>query len=124
MTDALRRVLVADDDASIRNLVARCLHGKYEVILAEDGGSALAEMSKTPPPDLAILDVMMPGLDGFKVAERLKLLPGAKHVPIIFLTARDSPKDHIHGIQAGARHYVTKPFVLKDLMDKISKILR
>ncbi len=123
MSAARKRVLVADDDQSIRTMVARALHAQYQVILAEDGGAALAELSKDPPPDLAILDVMMPGLDGFKVAERLKLLPNAKRIPIIFLTARDTAMDHIHGIQAGARHYVTKPFVLKDLMAKIAKIL-
>ena len=123
MSTRERRVLIADDDASIRNLVARALHAKYHVILAEDGRGALAELSKDPPVDLAILDVMMPGMDGFEVAEQLKQLEG-RRIPIIFMTARDTPKDHILGIQAGARHYVTKPFVLKDLMDKISKILR
>ncbi len=123
MSNRDKRVLIADDDAGIRNLVARALHTNYQVILAEDGRGALAELSKDPPVDLAILDVMMPGMDGFEVAEQLKLLEG-RHIPIIFMTARDTPKDHILGIQAGARHYVTKPFVLKDLMDKISKILR
>ncbi|MEZ4223769.1 MAG: response regulator [Polyangiaceae bacterium] len=123
MSERRKRVLVADDDLTLRTMIARALHANYDVILAEDGHSALAELSKDPPPDLAILDVMMPGLDGFAVARQLRAVPG-RHVPILFLTARDTPKDHIEGIQVGARHYVTKPFVLKDLMDKIAKITR
>lgn len=117
-----KRVLVADDDPAIRSLVARALSQDYEILLAEDGPSALARLSQDPRPDLALLDVMMPGFDGFGVVERLRLVPGRK-VPVIFLTARDAPQDIIHGIQLGARHYIAKPFALKDLLAKVQKVL-
>jgi DNA-binding response OmpR family regulator len=117
-------VLVAEDDPAIRLLLARALNSAdYDVLLAEDGPSALALLGKDPPPDLALLDVMMPGFDGFGVVQRMKLLPNAKRVPVIFLTARDAPPDIIHGIQVGARHYITKPFAIKDVLSKVQKVL-
>jgi DNA-binding response OmpR family regulator len=78
-----------------------------------------------PIPDLMICDVMLPGMDGFALARLAKTSEwsGWSNVPIIFLTARTTPRDMIEGIQSGARHYVTKPFKLKDLQDKVKKIL-
>lgn len=122
-TPARKRVLVVDDDPAIRALLARVLHGTYDVMIAEDGPSALAILSGPAPPHVALLDVMMPGLDGFDLAHRMKLIPEAKRIPIIFLTARDTPKDMIRGIQVGARHYITKPFALKDVLEKIAHLL-
>lgn len=124
MTTTRKRVLVADDDAAIRVLVTRALERTHDVVTAEDGPSALSLLSHPPYPDLAILDVMMPGFDGFGVAARLKLIPGRPHIPIIFLTARDGPGDLVRGIQSGARHYITKPFAIKDLLDKVDRVLR
>jgi DNA-binding response OmpR family regulator len=118
-----KRILIAEDDPTIATLLARLLRTKYEVILAEDGASALAKASRDPPPDLILLDVMMPGIDGFGLAQRLKLLPTAKRVPIIFITARDAPEDVIKGIQLGARGYITKPFKLDAVLSKVQKAL-
>jgi DNA-binding response OmpR family regulator len=118
-----KRILIAEDDPTIATLLARLLRTKYEVILAEDGASALAKASHDPPPDLILLDVMMPGIDGFGLAQRLKLLPKAKRVPIIFITARDAPEDVIKGIQLGARGYITKPFKLDAVLSKVQKAL-
>lgn len=124
MTTARKRILVADDDAAIRLLVARALERIYDVVTAEDGPGALSLLTHPPYPDLAILDVMMPGFDGFGVTARLKLIPNLPHIPIVFLTARDGPGDLVRGIQSGARHYITKPFAIKDLLDKVDRVLR
>ncbi len=117
-----KRVLVADDDPSIGRLLERILSQEYDVVTASDGPTALRFAEQTRP-NLMILDVMMPGLDGFELASRIRAVSSLRSVPIIFLTARDGPLDTIKGIQAGARHYVTKPFKIDDLMTKVKKIL-
>lgn len=120
---SIRRILVAEDDPAIRDLLARSLGQRYDVVVAADGPQALALANQTPPPSLVLLDVMMPGLDGIGVAQRMKMIPALKRVPVIFLTAKDGPLDVIKGIQAGARHYITKPFKLADVLDKVRKAL-
>jgi len=117
-----KRVLVADDDAAISRLLERVLTREFDVVTASDGAGALA-LAKEIRPQLLILDVMMPGMDGFELASKIRLVPELKNVPIIFLTARDGPLDTIKGIQAGARHYMTKPFKIDDLLGKVKKIL-
>jgi DNA-binding response OmpR family regulator len=117
------RILVADDDPTIAAMLRRYLEREFDVDVAVDGPSAIALASKLPSPDLLLLDVMMPGLDGLGVAQRVRMLPQLARVPIIFLTAKTQPQDLIRGIQAGARHYVAKPFKLEDLLLKIRKSL-
>ncbi len=117
-----KRVLVVDDDPAISRLLERVLTQEFDVITASDGLRALA-LAREVRPQLMLLDVMMPGLDGFQLASRLRMLPQLRNVPIIFLTARDGPLDTIKGIQAGARHYMTKPFKIDELMTKVKKIL-
>ena len=119
-------VLVVDDDQSVRELVVRALRGKgYETVEAKDGLSAaelLGEMSRTP--DLLICDVMMPTIDGFSLARMVKTSTALRTVPIIFLTAKADAEDVVRGIKLGARHYVQKPFSVKDLLDKVEKTIR
>ena len=117
-----KRILVADDDPSISRLLERVLQREFDVVCASDGNGALA-LAGNVRPDLMILDVMMPGLDGFQLASRIRMVPEIRNTPIIFLTARDGPLDTIKGIQAGARHYMTKPFKIDDLLSKVKKIL-
>jgi DNA-binding response OmpR family regulator len=117
-----KRVLVADDDPSISRLIERVLGREYDVYAASDGTGAISLAEKVRP-HLMVLDVMMPGMDGFAVAQRIRAVPELKNTPIIFLTARDGPLDTIKGIQAGARHYMTKPFKIDDLLSKVKKIL-
>ena len=116
-------VLVVDDDAAIRNLVVRVLSTDYRATAAADPHEALASASHETAIDLLILDVMMPGMDGFELAKRLRLLPSCAKARVIFLTARDTPGDKIKGIQAGARSYVTKPFTIDDLKARVKKAL-
>ena len=100
-----RRVLIAEDDPSICTMLAKVLSQHYDVVVATDGKSALARAAETPAPDLLLLDVMMPGLDGHGVAAAVRQLPGLK------------------GIQSGARHYITKPFKIDDLLLRVKKVL-
>ena len=116
-----KRILLAEDDSAIRDLLTRALSPTYDVVVAGDGAAALAAADTEPPPQLVLLDVMMPGIDGFAVAQRLRSNPRLKRVPIIFLTAKDTALDQIKGIQSGARHYITKPFKLEDVMAKVRK---
>jgi DNA-binding response OmpR family regulator len=120
-----KRILVVEDDESVRQLLARQLQTEYEVHQAVDGQQALQVLKTMRPlPDLIICDVMMPGMTGVQFAKQLKAAPEFKSVPIIFLTARTGALDVIEGINAGARHYITKPFNMKDLLDKVAKAMK
>jgi DNA-binding response OmpR family regulator len=117
-----KRILVAEDDPTIADMLVRYLSATYDVVLARDGHEAIARASSAVP-DLVLLDVMMPGIDGFGVVQRLRLLHPKRKIPVIFLTARDAPQDIIAGIQHGARQYITKPFKLKDVLDRVKSVL-
>lgn len=125
MAAARRRILVVEDDESVRQLLARQLGTEYEVQQAADAQQALQVLGAMKPlPDLIICDVMMPGMTGVQFAKQLKGTNEYKTVPIIFLTARTGALDVIEGINAGARHYITKPFNMKDLLDKVAKAMK
>lgn len=116
-------VLVVDDDPSIRELMARALAVKYTVYEAIDGQRASEILDKIPPPDAIVSDVAMPRMDGLALARRIRANPFLKRVPIVFVTAKDHPIDVVQGINVGARHYITKPFKLKDLVDKVDGVV-
>jgi two-component system, OmpR family, response regulator MprA len=116
------RVLVVDDDPPLRRMLARTLTAEgYEVTVAADGGGALAEAERTAP-DVIVLDVAMPGLDGLTVARRLrgKGLP----TPILMLTARDEVPDRVAGLEAGADDYLVKPFAVQELIARLRALTR
>jgi DNA-binding response OmpR family regulator len=120
----MKTILVIEDDESVRSLVARQLQSAYEVHQATDAQHALDVLKTMKLPDLIICDVMMPGMTGVQFAKQLKGMNEYKQVPIIFLTARTGALDVIEGINAGARHYITKPFNMKDLLDKVAKAIK
>jgi two-component system, OmpR family, response regulator MprA len=116
------RVLVVDDDPPLRRMLARTLKAEgYEVTVAADGGGALAEAERTAP-DVIVLDVAMPGVDGLTVARRLrgKGLP----TPILMLTARDAVPDRVAGLEAGADDYLIKPFAVQELIARLRALTR
>jgi DNA-binding response OmpR family regulator len=117
-----KRILVVEDDHAIARMLEKILKPDYEVVVAHDGAEAM-KAARQNAPDLALLDVMLPGMDGLRLAERLKRDLGLGKIPIIFLTAKDSPLDVVRGIQVGARHYLTKPFKLEEVRDKVAKAL-
>ena len=118
----MKSILVVEDDESVRSLVVRQLQSLYQVHQAPDAQVALELLLTIPAPDLILCDVMMPGMTGIQFAKHLKTT-SLKQVPIIFLTARTGALDVIEGINAGARHYITKPFNMRDLLDKVAKAL-
>jgi two-component system, OmpR family, response regulator len=116
------RVLVVDDEPNIVDVVTMALRFQgFAVESAGTGGDAIAAVTRFRP-DLIVLDVMLPDMEGFDVAQRL----GAQHnrVPIIYLTARDATEDKIRGLTLGGDDYVTKPFSLEELVARVRSILR
>ncbi|MFD1825362.1 MULTISPECIES: response regulator transcription factor [Mumia] len=117
------RLLVVDDDASILDLLASSLRfAGFEVVTATDGRTALEMATTDPTLDLIVLDVMMPGLDGFEVVTRLRR--EHRDIPVIFLTARDAPADRVNGLTAGGDDYLVKPFSLDELVARVHAVLR
>jgi two-component system response regulator MprA len=121
--DVRPRVLVVDDDRAVRESLRRSLEfNGYDVALASDGAEALAGLSAGTVPDVVVLDVMMPRLDGI---ETTKALRKAGHdLPILVLTARDAVGDRVEGLDAGADDYLTKPFALQELLARLRALLR
>ncbi|HEY7761740.1 MAG TPA: response regulator transcription factor [Actinomycetota bacterium] len=116
------RVLVVDDESNITDLVTTALRYEgFEVASAHDGREALAAVDSFRP-DLIVLDVMLPDLDGFEVQRRL--LDRGRPTPVVFLTARDATEDKVRGLTIGGDDYVTKPFSLEELVARIRSVLR
>ena len=118
------RLLVVDDEPNIRDLLASSLRfAGFEVVTAADGNGALkAAQAEGAEPDLIVLDVMLPDMDGFTVARRLRERDVT--TPILFLTARDDMADKVQGLTVGGDDYVTKPFGLEEVIARIRAILR
>ncbi len=115
-------VLVVDDDVLIRRMLERTLTAEgYRVEGAADGGAALAAVERAVP-DLVVLDVAMPGLDGLAVCRRLRRLGLA--VPVLLLTARDAVSDRVAGLDSGGDDYLVKPFASEELLARIRALLR
>lgn len=118
------RILVVDDEDSICSLIRRRLEAEgYEVLTAEDGEKAL-RMALEWLPDLAILDVIMPRMDGLDLCRRMREDPKLANLPVVFLTSRESVDDRIRGFEAGADDYLPKPFDLRELSLRIRALLR
>lgn len=115
-------VMVAEDDPDIRSMIVRALGATHTVYEASDGEEARVMLEAMPAPHAIVCDVMMPRLDGLALAKHLRKDPVLKHVPILFLSARGSPLDVVAGINAGGRHYITKPFKVADLVAKVARM--
>ncbi len=110
-----RHILFADDDPGMRTIVALNLEAEgFEVTVVEDGDAALIEAERLLP-DLIVLDVMMPGRDGFDVLRRLKARPEMSEIPVVLLTAKATDADVWEGWKSGADYYMTKPFNPEEL---------
>ncbi len=117
------RILVIDDETKIVDLLRRGLsYEGYQVDVAYDGESGLTQ-ARRDPPDLVVLDVMMPGLDGLEVCRRLRA-EGWSDLPILMLTARDAVPDRVAGLDAGADDYLVKPFAFDELLARVRALLR
>ena len=116
------RLLVVDDEPSIRELLTASLRfAGFDVVAAEDGAQALKQ-AELHRPDLIVLDVMLPDLDGFAVTRKLR--ERGRDMPVLFLTARDETGDKVQGLTVGGDDYVTKPFSLEEVVARIRAVLR
>ena len=122
-SDLPTTILIADDNKDILDLVHVGLsEGDYEVLLASDGVTALAT-AREQKPTLVLLDVGMPGLDGFEVTSALKKDPATKDIIVVLFTARNEASDIERGYEAGADDYIVKPFTLKTLQSRVLSAL-
>jgi CheY-like chemotaxis protein len=124
MNAVSKSILVIEDDEAVRTLIARQLSADYVVHQAGDAQQALAVLTRIKVPNLILCDVMMPGMTGIQLAKHLKAQEAFKGIPIVFLTAKTGALDVIEGINAGARHYITKPFNMKELLEKVAKAIK
>jgi diguanylate cyclase (GGDEF)-like protein len=125
--DTARRVLVVDDDKNLRKIIATNLElGGFDVLTASDGAEGLRVLDEQSAIDLVLLDVMMPRMDGYEVAERIRAHsnPTVSHVPIIMVTAKGETEDKLRGFEAGADDYITKPFGPQELLARVRAKIR
>ena len=113
-------ILIVEDDDNIANVVSEILQAReFETVLCDTGSQAV-ELIKNNMYDLILLDVMLPGLDGFQVMQKIAY----RRIPVIFMTARQDIKDRLYGFELGAEDYITKPFNIMELLARIEVVLR
>ncbi|MGH9154134.1 MAG: response regulator transcription factor [Acidimicrobiales bacterium] len=123
MTAAPTRILVVDDDVTVAEVLTRYLEREgFAVETVGDGEAALATAAASSP-DLVVLDIMLPGIDGLEVCRRLRAA-GPAHVPVVMLTARGDEGDRVAGLELGADDYVVKPFSPRELTARVKAVLR
>ncbi|MCU0607838.1 MAG: response regulator [Candidatus Edwardsbacteria bacterium] len=119
----MKRIMVVEDEKDVQLLMAEVLKDeRYEIVAADDGDQALRDARELRP-QLVLLDVMLPGIDGFEVCRRLKADPATRDIRVIMVSARSDDRDIRQGLACGADHYVTKPIKLLDLSAAIQRLL-
>ena len=119
----MKRVLIADDDADVRELIGfKLRQSGWDVTTARDGQEAL-ELCLASPPDVVVLDIMMPGLSGLDVCREIRQQPAIDDVPILLLTAKAREEDVERGFALGADDYVVKPFSPRELADRLDALV-
>ncbi len=118
----MKKVLLVDDSMTTLVMESMILHGRYELVKAKDGEEAI-ELALAERPDLILLDVMMPKLDGFSTCARLRQLEATKHTPIIMVTTRGEEANFERGYSVGCSDYVTKPINAAELLSKVRNYL-
>src|SRR5512139_307716 len=118
------KILIVDDEKDIVDLIAYNLKKEgYETLKALDGEKAL-QLIRTKTPNLVILDLMLPGIQGLEVCKRIRKVPETAVIPIIMLTAKGEEIDKVLGLEVGADDYITKPFSVKELLARVKAVLR
>lgn len=118
-----KRILIVEDEESLLKLESILLTTKGYIVQGVANGIAALEAIAEAPPDLVLLDVMLPGLDGFEVCQQIKSNPRTSHIPVILLTAKKSPEDVARGKEVGADQYITKPFKSSMVVASIEGLL-
>lgn len=117
-------ILIVDDSPNIRRLLAHNLGRKFTVLTAGDAAEALDILARGEKTDLLVVDVAMPGMDGFSLTALIKDHPEYRDIPLVMLTAKDGSEDREKGLQLGAADYITKPFNLEEFAERIDLLLR
>lgn len=123
-SDTRPKILIVDDEMDTLLPLKRSLEAEDYIVLEAYEGNEAMRKSKAEIPDLIILDLMLPGMDGYEVCSRLKKDARTENIPVIMLTARDEVRDKVEGLEIGADDYVTKPFNLNELKARIKSALR
>jgi DNA-binding response OmpR family regulator len=116
-------VLVVEDDAEIRAMLVRALGSKYTIYEARNGKEARALLAAVPAPAALVCDVMMPEMSGLQLVRNMRKDAALARIPVLFLTAKSTTLDVVTGINVGARHYITKPFKLAELVSKVDSMV-
>ena len=120
----MKKILIADDEHKIIMTLEYAFRKTgYEVFIARDGSEVL-ELLKTEIPDLILLDIMMPKMDGFSTLQEIKTQEKLKNVKVIFLSAKNNPVDIEKGLEMGADDYITKPYSIKKLTERVDELLK
>ncbi len=118
-----KKILIVEDEESLLKLESILLTTKGYLVQGVTSGVAALEAIEEEKPDLVLLDVMLPKMDGFEVCSRIKQDPETKHIPVILLTAKKTPEDLARGQEVGADHYITKPFKSANVMEVIDNLI-
>lgn len=119
----MKKILIVDDEPSIvMSLEYLLRRKKFDVLIARNGTEALETLGKDQP-ELILLDIMMPDVDGYEICEYVKSSPGLKHIKVIFLSAKSKQSDIEKGLELGADAYIVKPFSTRDLLKKINELI-
>ncbi len=119
---AIRKIMVVDDSPTERAFVKGILKKNGFQVITADSGEAAIERCKTEQPDLILMDVLMPGLNGFQATRTIAQGESTKHIPVIIVSTKDMATDKIWGLRQGAKDYVTKPIDERELLDKIAAL--
>jgi DNA-binding response OmpR family regulator len=119
-----QHIMIVEDDLDLQILLKNLFKADFDITLCENGLEGLKALETGPKPDLIIADIMMPLLNGLTMVEAIKKHRGTEDIPVIFLTAKSTPKDVIEGINVGAKYYITKPFKIDELTSKVQRILK
>ena len=117
------RILIVDDVKANVDVLVQALRGEYKLSVALDGESALRSAEKNPP-DLVLLDIMMPGIDGYEVCRRLRAGEQTRDIPIMFLTSLEDVQDKARGFEIGGNDYLTKPFEILEVKARVRSLVR
>ena len=117
------RILIVDDVKANVDILVEALRGQYKLSIALDGENALRNVEKNPP-DLVLLDIVMPGIDGYEVCRRLRASEQTREIPIMFLSALEDVKDKARGFELGANDYLTKPFEILEVQARVRSLLK
>lgn len=117
-------IVIVEDDESIRTMLEYYFKSQNHEVMAFESGEAMFEALGNTVPELCILDIMLPGMNGLEILRRVRSTPATEHTPVIMLTARSAEMDKVNGLEQGADDYITKPFGLMELQARVKAVLR